>query len=370
MSSPLIIIPSLGQSVLHLTDSNGERFKKAWPFELDQESLMNELKGSLMKMMLFRVDGGFSDRIASIVADICEPFALNEEGERLHNISVSKLNVSYADFNEEQKAFAEKMIPAKKIAAKIGANNVFYFAYDFLDAPQKSAKELSSFIDSVILKTGSEKVSLAVCGTGGVVAKAYVSAFENCSCIEKIVFVSAALDGMTLAADLLENKLQLDNPMELLSSLGGKAASLSSVAGMLPADVINNVITKSFAVAKKTVVQNSSFIWSLVPNARFESMLAKSSLTPELSQKVKNENDCSKAFRSWLDKCNANGTQIHFLCGCGKELPAVASEKQDSDGITDVFSSSLSGAFPENTVFCESKSVKDILASDGFLSLV
>ena len=84
--NPVIIIPGLGRSKLVLCDDSGNKIKNAWPFELDTKAILDKLKGSLMKLMLFRKDAGFSDRIADIVREVAEPLALNPDGRKKHNI--------------------------------------------------------------------------------------------------------------------------------------------------------------------------------------------------------------------------------------------------------------------------------------------
>ena len=73
--TPCVILPGIGQSKVELIGKKGEKIKMAWPIDVDGEALMNELKGPLMKMMLFRKDAGFSDKVASILKDIASPIS-------------------------------------------------------------------------------------------------------------------------------------------------------------------------------------------------------------------------------------------------------------------------------------------------------
>ena len=60
--TPCIVLPGIGQSKVELLDKKGEKIKMAWPLDVNGDELMGKLKGPLMKMMLFRKDGGFSAR--------------------------------------------------------------------------------------------------------------------------------------------------------------------------------------------------------------------------------------------------------------------------------------------------------------------
>ena len=87
-------------------------------FELDEKALMDEMKGSLMKMMLFRTDAGFSDKVAGIVDDITQPLSVNADGTKKYDLSALLSGRSYAECDEEQKNFINKMYPVSSLAEK------------------------------------------------------------------------------------------------------------------------------------------------------------------------------------------------------------------------------------------------------------
>ncbi len=369
MSAPLIIIPSIGQSMLYMTDENGKRVKDAWPFELDKDAFVNELKGSLMKTVFLRIDGGFSDRVAIIVEKICEPFELNNDGERVHNIAVSEIKHSFADCTDNQKKFICNAFPADSVAEAVGGENIFYFAYDFLEDPKKEAQKLDKFISEIKTKNGCEKVSLAVLGTGGVVAKSYMTAFANKNCFKNVVFVSAALDGMTIAADLTEDRLNFENPAERFSSVGGKVAYLAKLTETVPAEVTAKVVKKSLTVLNKKILNNSVLPWHFMPTSRFHRAIISCDLSDSMRDKAVAINDNAKAFTDCVKSYMAGGTEIKFFSGNGKKLPPVVTNVQDSDGVIDTFSSSFNGLFPDNTVYYDCNT-DEFMKSELFLSYI
>ncbi len=326
--NPVIIVPAIGQSKLYLTDGNGNKIKNVWPFELDEKALLEEMKGSLMKMMLFRTDGGFSDKVASIVNELTEPFACDSTGKPKHSIKTALSSACYAECNEKEQEFIKSVCPAVDgLAGRLGADKVFYFAYNFLGDVEETAASLDVLVDNVIAKTGSEKVDFIIFGTGAAVLKAYLKNYSVKSCVRNVVFVAAFLDGASIVRDIYENRLHIENPAELLSALGGKAASLASVVGMLPPDVVQNVITKSMNVLKKNILDNCTSLRALIP---------------------------SESFAETVKMLEENGMKFSFVCGRGKSLPSVfGSAGVDSDGIVDVSSASLGGAFEGSTLFID-----------------
>lgn len=363
--NPVIIIPDIGQSKLILCDDAGNKIKNAWPFEIDAKAILDELKGSLMKLLLFRKDAGFSDRIAEIVREAAEPLAVNSDGTKKNNIKVVEFRKPVSGCTDEEKAFIYKMAPVDMYGEVLSEDKLFYFAYDFTGDIADVAKELDSFVSFVKKTTGCEKADLLVVGTAGAVLKAYLKDYGVKSDIEKIVCAAAALDGSSAVADILENKLRLDNPTELLSSLGGKAASLGQMAGMLPPDIMNNIITKSIAVLRELIVDNCTSLWANVPHGRFGGALSRADMSDALREKVSELNNYHDEFISIV-----NNHDFYVLAGCGRKLPVVCeSENTDSDGLVDTLSATL-GMTGDRAYLFNGQSHDSILYNDAAMSLV
>jgi len=360
--NPVIIVPGLGRSKLVLCDDSGNKIKNAWPFELDTKAILDELKGSLMKLMLFRKDAGFSDRIADIVREVAEPLALNPDGTKKHNIKAVEFRKPVSECSAEEKSFIYKAVPVDMFGEKLSEDRLFYFAYDFLGDIGELAASLDSFISFVKEKTGSEKVDLLVVSTAGSVFKAYLKDYSVKSDIGKAVCVAATLDGASLVADIYENKLNLSNPMSLLSSVGGKAATLSQMAGMIPEEVINNVISKSIDVIKTLILDNCTALWALVPSSETENALSAANVNDVLREKVK------ELATSDFATCLAEN-EVYAVGGCGKTLPPVVSSCVDCDGLVDTASATY-GVATDKVWLYRNQAHDSILYNDSVMSLV
>lgn len=367
--NPVIIIPGIGQSNLVLEDKNGKKIKNAWPVEIDEKTLMNELKGSLMKMMLFRVDGGFSDKVAKLVDDVTEPLAVNSDGSKKNSIKPVVYKKSLAECTADEKKFIFDAVPVESIAEKIGEDKIFYFTYDFFGDISDTASELDAFVAFVKEKTGCEKVDFMVYSIGGAVLKAYLKDFSvKCDC-EKVINIASALDGSSLVADIFENKYHLDDPIGLLSSLGGKAESVSSMAGMLPGDVITNVLNKSITVIKKNILDCCTTLWALIPDSRFDAVFASCG-DKVLAEKVNALHEYSVNFKSEAKALAEKGIRFFQLCGYGKKLPPVVDSCDVcSDGLVDTSSASFDGAFPETTWYFREQDHLNAVYNDVVMSL-
>lgn len=379
---PVIIIPGIGQSALYMADEKGGHVKNVWPFELDEKKLISEFKSSLMAMLLFKKDAGFSDKVAKVVSDITEPLSVNGDGTKKHNIQPVTYEKSLAECSENEKRFIYKMVPLEELGEKIGEENLFFFAYDPFCDVYDTADSLHRFIAMVKEKTGSEKVGLISVSIGGVVLKAYCQKFASEKEIGKVLNIVSALDGTSVVADLFENKLCIGDPAALLSSMGGKAASLASSVKMLPADIVNNAITKAFNTAVNDLLYNCTTMWGAIPNRRFDAIyqarLADGG-NAVLAEKVKSLHDYAVDFTK-----NMAAIPFYMICGYGKKLlPVIESADTSSDGIIDVSSASLGGcadsigapvdtagcAFPDRTWFFKEQSHNGVAYNDIALSL-
>lgn len=382
---PVIIVPGLGQSKLSVVNENGEKVKNAWPVDIDTNSVVNDLKSSLMKMMLFRKDAGFSDKIASVVKSACEPLSLDMNGRKKHNVKPESFEKSYSECTSDEKKYLYKIMPVEKLGEKIGEDKLFFFSYDFCSDVYDVAEKLNDFICFVKKKTNSEQVNILTLNIGGVIVKAYFDLFADNNDICKTVNFTSVLNGTSLAADIFEDKLLLDNPTSLFSAVGGKAQSFSSIAGMLPADIIENTVVKSLAVLKENLILRCTIMWGCISTDRFSSVFDKySNMSDELKTKINRFYNYSACFSEKAKKICDDGVKFYQICGYGKGiLPICQSRDIQSDGIIDTASSSFSlksvsidekpdasySVFPERTWFFKDMSHNNAIYNDVAVSL-
>lgn len=344
--NPVIILPDIGQSRINEVDGKGETIKSVWPFKLDEKALMNDLKSSILKMALFRKDGGFSDKIAGMVESIAEPWGVKPDGAKKHSVKAVAFDKPLSEGDAAMKKAADRLIPVNALEEKIGGDKIFFFAYDSFGDLFDVTDELDAFVNSVKEQTSSEKVNFLCVGLSGGLLRAYLMKYGKNGGVGKIVSMAAALDGSELIADLFEDKLNLEDPMSLLGSLGGRAASLTSLAKMMPREVIDNVISKSLKTARENLLYSCTSMWALVPNSRFESVYEvrkAAGMDSVLDSKIKAFHDYTAEFAKEAEVLkNEYNTEFYQICGCGKQLmPAVKSEFISSDGIVDIHSASL-----------------------------
>jgi pimeloyl-ACP methyl ester carboxylesterase len=336
MANPVVVIPGIGQSKVKSSDG-----KTVWPFSVDKNALLSEVKSEAAKMMLFRKDKGFSDKIAKIAEGYLDPVSVKDDGSSKYDLKAVSYE-SYDKLSDDEKRFINKMVPAEKIAKVVGENNFYYFAYNPFGEVNSVADLLDKFISKVKSETGSEKVDLFSVSLGGCVLRAYMMKYAEKKEIGKVIAVESALDGTVTAADALERKLKIDDPVSLLNGIGGKAAQLASLVKMVPKDAYDNTVNKVYKTAMEKLGRNSTMIWACVPSERLDSALSYVKLNYGnigVEDKVRALGDYTSVFS---DKAKESGFDFYVIAGYNRQIvPVVESQYTSSDTIIDVKSASL-----------------------------
>ena len=345
--TPCIILPGIGQSKVELVDKNGAKIKMAWPLDINKEELLGKLKGPLAKMMLFRKDAGFSDKVASLVKEAADPIAVNENGTMKNTLRVVTYPQSLAKCTDSEKRYIYRMVPMQRLSEVIGEENVYFFAFNSFGEPYKMARDLDAFIQQVKAETGSEKVNLVPVSLGGALSTAYFDAYGYKNDVKRVMYFVAALAGTHLAADAMEKNLKTENALSVVGLLASKSIEekLGSMVGMLPAGVLENTITKVLDVILEQTVINCGMLWATVPPERYEALAIRylsDKKHAELRAMTDKYYNAQKNLRAIITERQQNGTEFFAVAGYDRQLvPIVASDKLSSDGIINTSSSTL-----------------------------
>lgn len=346
-STPCVILPGIGQSKVELIGKKGEKIKMAWPIDVDGEALMNELKGPLMKMMLFRKDAGFSDKVASILKDIASPISSSPDGKMKNSLRVVSYPYSLAECSADEKRYIYKMVPLQKLSDIIGEENLYFFAYNSFSDTYETAKELSVFIDMVKEKTGSEKVNLVPVSLGGALSIAYFELFSHKRDIKRVMYFVAALGGSRLIADIMAKEVKTENGLALVEMLGSKktAESLGGLLKMMPDGVFEKTVDKALDTLISEVLANSLSMWGIIPPECYRD-LSERYLSDKAHKELRERADrfckAREEFPLKVRELEKEGVEFFAVAGYGLELlPLVKSSSMSSDGIIHIASTTL-----------------------------
>lgn len=345
--TPCVILPGIGQSKVELTDEKGKKIKMAWPLDVDGEELINKLKAPLMKMMLFRKDAGFSDKVASAVKEMADPIASRPDGTMKNHLRVVSYPKSLAECEPDEKRYIYKMVPLQMLSERIGEENLYFFAYNSFGDTYETAKELSSFIDMVKEKTGSEKVNLVPVSLGGALSTAYFELFRHKKEVKRVMYFVAALGGSHLIADVMGKNVKTDMGLAMVEMFtdAKTAESLSGILKMFPLGVFETTVDKALDAIITEVLVNSLSMWGIIPPERYEALRDRYLNDKEhfsLREKADSFYKYRLAFPQTVRELEAEGIEFFAICGYGLQLMELAkSDKMSSDGIINVSSTTL-----------------------------
>lgn len=341
--TPCIVLPGIGQSKVELLDKNGEKAGMVWPLDVDGEKYLGDLKGALMKTLLFRKDMGLSKKIEKALDEILEPLAMNTDGTMKHPHRVVTYP-SLAECNADEKRYIYRMVPLEMLAEVIGEENLYFFAYNSFGRPYDTAKDLDDFIQRVKKETGSDKVNLVPVSLGGALSTAYFDAYGYKNDVKRVMYFVAAIDGSMIIADLMAKRLIKENIGSAIEIFGSKssAEALEKLLPAFPQEVLDNIFNRIIDVLNNKVLLACPSMWSVVPKGEFDE-LAKAHLEGSgIKEQAERYHAAQLGYPEMLKKLQAQGTQFFALCGYNRKLvPLCASNALSSDGIVQVNSAGL-----------------------------
>ncbi len=345
--TPCVILPGIGQSKVELVDDSGSKIKMAWPLDVDGEELLGELKAPLMKMMLFRKDAGFSDKVASLIKNIANPIASEPDGSMKNKLRVVSYPKSLKECSPDEKRYIYKMVPLQMLSERIGEENLYFFAYNSFGDTYETAKQLSEFIDNVKKETGSDKVNLVPVSLGGALATAYFELFSHKNDIKRVMYFVAALGGSHLIADIMAKDVKTENGIAMVEMLANAktAESLGGLLKMMPDGVFENTVDKALDALISEVLANSLSMWGIIPPERYDALSQKylsDAAHKALKEKADRFCEYRRNFPLTVRELEEKGVEFFAVCGYGLPLMALAkSDKMSSDGIINVSSTTL-----------------------------
>ena len=344
--TPVIILPGIGQSRVQVVDENGQAVRDAWPLSVEAEQVLGPLKGPLMKMMLFRRDGGFSDAAARVIASMVEDLTSLPDGSSKYPLKAQRWEFPVSEYDEKQKKYLDRMVPSKFLVEAVGAENVFFFSYHSFGDAFGIADELDAYIQSVKARTGSEKVHLMPVSLGGVLALAYLDRYCEKGDVDRVISVAAVWGGTHLTSDIMDANFDWSDPKKTLHALGENTEkTFAGLLDMLPEGVAETTLTKCAEAIAGAIAVNSTMMWGTVPRDRYVVLRQKYLLDGQHEKILAAADRLHKLHveqQDFVDRLRGAGGSLFLLCGYGKRLFALCGSGEVlSDGIVDTSSASM-----------------------------
>lgn len=240
----------------------------------------------LLFNMLLGNEEGMVNTLVDTANTLFGSISADKDGNSIENISATQYHSSlaaYPDFFETHDYENEEGVLATAIDA-VGAENCYYFTYDWRQSPRVLAGQLNSLIETAKKETGKEQVRLVSASMGTVVACAYMYYYGYDS-VYNCVFLSGALNGIYTIGDLFKGDIAFDGVglanflnllvkdsnvfVKFLVKLIANENLLTSLCGW-----VNGMVEENKELVFDEGLRNSfglaMGLWSMCPDADFD----------------------------------------------------------------------------------------------------
>ncbi|MCQ2474332.1 MAG: hypothetical protein MJ173_00305 [Clostridia bacterium] len=204
---PLILIRGM--------DFNGLYYKLGTSEE--QRCFKGIEAGPLLKALGLSIFKGFTkfsieaffEEVCVYLTDIMGLIACSEDGSSKYDVSVNEYPLSLANYLEykEWGTFNEMGILASA-CEKYGAENVYYFNYDWRIDPFINAERLNEMVIQAKKDSGKDKVNLVCCSMGGIESVSYMYKYGTQD-LNRVIFLSSTVTGTHVTSDVLRGLVEI-----------------------------------------------------------------------------------------------------------------------------------------------------------------
>lgn len=294
------------------------------------------------------------DSAFTVARDIFAPIACDKSGNTIENVSMVQYFGSMAnhpEFVEGLTNGGEEGI-VKTAVERYGAENTYYFTYDWRKQPKDIASELHSFVEDAKRTTGKNQINIICASMGGMVTTAYMYYYgtEN---INSAVYLSGAQNGTYVCGDALNGRIVFEKKVlvDFLDVTTDGNFFLKILLGILDTfgvlekatNVVNNLVTSSFDQANDMVLRDClgtlCGFWALCPDDDFESGVktifgGHESEYSVLLEKIEETKKFVFSTEETLKNAQKNGVKISFVSNYNGTLaPVYERAYYNGDGV-------------------------------------
>lgn len=165
-----------------------------------------------LKMLLMKDYDGFADAVLEdVYMSIFDKMSCDEEGNSKYNVTTRIFPKSVDNYPDDWKTDEGQLSEGAVVTTMkktIGAENTYFFNYDWRLDPYETAEKLNAFIENVKKEKNCSKVTLIPCSMGGIMTNTYLSLYGSDS-VEKIIYAMSAFHGMDMVGELFNRNLYI-----------------------------------------------------------------------------------------------------------------------------------------------------------------
>ncbi|MBR0112937.1 MAG: hypothetical protein IJM02_04235 [Clostridia bacterium] len=152
----------------------------------------------------------FTDTVVEYVTEIMGLMACDEKGNSKYDVSVNSYPLSVANYPELKglsDVNEEGII--KAAVDRYGAENVYYYRYDWRLDPYIHADGINALINQALADSGKDKVNLVCCSMGGIETLSYIDKY-GADKLNRVIFLSSTFCGTHVTTDVLRGMIEID----------------------------------------------------------------------------------------------------------------------------------------------------------------
>ena len=198
---PLILIRGMDFNGIYYklgTDEEQRCFKGIEALPLIKALALSIICGAAQHSM-----NAFIDELCVYLNDIMGLMACDKDGSSRYDVSAQEYPLSLANYPEREEWGTENEYGILYTACeKYGAENVYYFNYDWRIDPYINAEKLDRMVKQAKKDSGKDKVNLVCCSMGGVEAVSYMYKYGSAD-LNRVIFLSSTVTGTHVTSDIL-----------------------------------------------------------------------------------------------------------------------------------------------------------------------
>jgi len=214
--TPFVLVSGMGyKPLVYNLGQEGE--KNVFPPDIEAKQIILPLFFGIFSAVSGQGLHGFTKHVTKAADNILRLAACDENGNSKYNVSPITYPKSLDNYPEFSQANQSEGGLLRSACDKIGAENVYYFNYDWRLSPIDNAALLHDFIEGVKLEKSCDKVDLAALSMGGIVTLTYFRIYGSDS-VKSCLMLGSTYAGSDLAGGALMGRLGI-NKASLLNYL-------------------------------------------------------------------------------------------------------------------------------------------------------
>lgn len=344
---PVIFIQGYSGPIL-IRDRGLETEEEVWGINAGDliKKLIPNLYGIVSSLSKY-ADGDtkpFIEQFREISAELIDDISMMPDGSSKYNIVsfpcvVEEASIAY--IREELKGkgtpfFQDDFIDA--MAQTVPEEYIYVFNTDWRRSQIDNSAHLAEFIDSVLAKTGADKVDIFSMSHGGQLTATYLYYYGTEGKVDSAVLNSPATGGTTLVTELLGAEpinFNLEELLRFACVMLNIELDLRWLGRLLPGEFLNSLVKTAFNEVLLPHAIYFGSVWDFMDIETY-TKLRDVYLDPvenaEIIKKAdKLHYDCMSNIGEGLRRAQAAGVNIHIISNYGTRLGT--GKKIDSDFI-------------------------------------